>query len=161
MEAMVGPRFGFPLVHAAVRVVGGESNPAKDADVAFAQAAGQALREAMDEATIDLLEPVMAFEITAPSEFMSGIIAELNSCRAEISDVLADSPILNRIDPVYRYYREHRGEYFIEPVEGGRRVYEEAGERHRSPTLSTHLTHALAVAMILAGLGGFFVSRRW
>ena len=93
------------------------------------------------------------------SDFIFGDVKRLDP--GWIQDVLADSPILDRIDPVYRYYREHRGEYFIEPVEGGRRVYEEAGERHKSPTMSTHLSHAVAVAMILAGLGGFFVSRRW
>ena len=88
---MAGPRFGFPMVHAKLVVVGGEPHPARDSEVGYLQAASQALREALATASIDLLEPVMRFEITAPSEFMSGIIAELNSCRASITDVQADT----------------------------------------------------------------------
>jgi elongation factor G len=88
--AQSGPRFGFPLVQAVVRITGGGSSPAKDSDMGFSQAASIALREAMAKARIELLEPVMAFEIRAPAEFMSGILAELNSCRAEIGDLLVD-----------------------------------------------------------------------
>ncbi len=93
LGAQVGPRFGFPLVHAVVRIVGGGSNPAKDADLGFAQAAATALRHALGDATIDLLEPVMSFEVQTPADFASGIIAELNSSRAEIADVRSEGPM--------------------------------------------------------------------
>jgi elongation factor G len=91
LGAMVGPRFGFPMVHARVAVVGGEPSGMRDSDVGYAQAANLALRDAMNDAGIDLLEPLMSFEITAPAEFMSGIIAELNACRADIQDVRVES----------------------------------------------------------------------
>ena len=42
-----------------------------------------------------------------------------------------------------------------------RRVFEKDGRRATPPLLNAHLFHALAVAMILAGLGGMFVARRW
>jgi elongation factor G len=90
LGAEVGPRFGYPLVGARLVARGGESVPARDAELAFAQAASLALREAMGQAGVDLLEPVMAFEITAPAEFMSGILAHLNSCRAQIGDLVVD-----------------------------------------------------------------------
>lgn len=57
--------------------------------------------------------------------------------------------------------RDDRGVYYIEPVDGGRRVFEMAGWRKVTPTLNGHLAYALAVAMLLAGLGGLFIARRW
>ena len=83
--AQVGPRFGYPLVNALIRVTGGESRPRLDAELAFVQAAAIALRQAMGEAEVDLLEPVMSFEIQTPPEFVSGVIADLNARRAEVS----------------------------------------------------------------------------
>jgi elongation factor G len=88
--AGAGPRFGFPLVGARLVVKGGESRPETDTEPAFRQAAAQALREAMQASRVALLEPVMQFEIEAPDEFMSGIIADLNANHAEITDVHQD-----------------------------------------------------------------------
>jgi len=85
--AQVGPRFGFPLVRARVRVVGGESRPRLDAEPAFTQAAAAALRKALEDAEVDLLEPLMAFEVQTPAEFTSGIIADLNSRQAEVGGI--------------------------------------------------------------------------
>ncbi len=73
----------------------------------------------------------------------------------------ADDPLLERLDPRYMYHGTYRGAYYPLEVEGGRRIYEEYSRRHRPPMLNAHLFHALAVAMILAGLGGLFVARRW
>ncbi|MEM7309510.1 MAG: elongation factor G [Planctomycetota bacterium] len=89
-SAQNGPRFGFPLVGARLVVRGGESRPDTDSEVGFTLAAAQALREAMGAAEIALLEPMMAFEIEAPDEFMSGIIADLNANKADITDVSQD-----------------------------------------------------------------------
>lgn len=90
LAAQTGPLFGFPLVDARIRVTGGGSNPQQDSEVAFVQAANQALRKALDTATVELIEPLMAFEIESPAEFASGIIADLNARRAEVGGVEAD-----------------------------------------------------------------------
>ena len=76
-----------------MRVVGGESHPDSDAEIAFTQAAGQALRLAMQDAEIALLEPLMAFEVEAPDEYMSGIIADLNGHKADIAEVRAEAGV--------------------------------------------------------------------
>jgi elongation factor G len=89
-SAGVGPRFGFPLVGARILVKGGESRPETDAELAFVQAGAQALRQAMQAAGVALLEPLMRFEIEAPDEYMSGIIADLNASKADIADVRQD-----------------------------------------------------------------------
>ena len=89
LSAQVGPRFGYPLVHGRVRVTGGESRARLDSEIGFVQAAQAALRQAMGEAQVDLLEPLMAFEIQTPAEFASGVIADLNGRRAEVEGVEA------------------------------------------------------------------------
>jgi elongation factor G len=90
VEAQVGPRFGFPLLHARVRVRGGQTDPRRDSEQAFVQAGAQALRQALEKSEIALLEPWMSFEIQVPGEFSSGIIADLNARKAEVGDVQAE-----------------------------------------------------------------------
>ena len=90
LESEVGPRFSYPLTGLEIEVTGGESRPEIDAEPGFVQAASQALRAALASAEVALLEPVMAFEIGAPSEFISGIIGDLNAKKAEISDLTAE-----------------------------------------------------------------------
>jgi elongation factor G len=93
LDTQVGPRFGYPLARIALRVVGGRSDPRRDAEMAFTQAANQALREALEAAAVQLLEPLMAFEVQTPAEFASGIIADLNSRRAELTEVESEGAI--------------------------------------------------------------------
>jgi elongation factor G len=92
LEAHSGPRFGHPLVHVGIRVTGGESDPRRDAELGFVQAAAQALRAALEASDVGLFEPEMAFEIQSPAEFASGIIADLNSRKASVEDVRSDGP---------------------------------------------------------------------
>jgi len=90
LELDVGPRFGFPLGAVRVTITGGESHPDSDAEAGFTQAASMALREAFGATKIVLLEPLMAFSIEAPSEFMSGIIGEMNAKKADIRELGAE-----------------------------------------------------------------------
>ena len=48
-EATSGPRFGFPLVAASIRVLGAERHRERESDVAYSMAGVQALRQAMKE----------------------------------------------------------------------------------------------------------------
>jgi elongation factor G len=93
VDAQSGPRFGFPLIHTRIRVVGGATDPTRDSEVAFTQAANLALRQALDAAGAGLFEPLMSFEIQCPAEFSSGIIADLGGRKAEVSDVHSDGPL--------------------------------------------------------------------
>ena len=93
LEAHVGPRFGFPLSQVRLRVVGGSSDPRRDAEMGFAQAASLALRDALERARVVVLEPLMAFEIQTPAEFASGIIADLGARKAEVEEVQADGAL--------------------------------------------------------------------
>jgi elongation factor G len=93
LDAHAGPRFGFPLIRARIRVVGGSSDPRRDSEVGFVQAASLALREALAAGRVALFEPLMSFEIQAPAEFSSGILADLNARRAEVSEVVAEGSL--------------------------------------------------------------------
>jgi len=92
-EAQSGPRFGYPLVAASVRVVGAERHRERESEVAYAMAAIHALRQAMKEAPACLLEPRMALEVTVPEEFSSGVIADLASRRAEVGEVISEGDL--------------------------------------------------------------------
>ena len=89
-EALSGPRFGFPLVSALIRVTALERHRERESEAAYAQAATLALREAMRAAPACLLEPQMRFEIESPEEFASGIIADLGSRKAEVEEVVSE-----------------------------------------------------------------------
>ncbi|MFO1011500.1 MAG: elongation factor G [Planctomycetota bacterium] len=93
LETHVGPRFGFPLSQVKIAVVGGSSDPRRDAEMGFAQAASQALREALSRSEVVVLEPLMRFEIESPAEFSSGILADLGSRKAEVREVSADGAV--------------------------------------------------------------------
>ena len=91
LEAQVGPRFGYPMVRAAIEIGAVEVREGKTSDVAFVQAGVVALRQAISAAECAIEEPMMAFEIQTPSEFSSGIIADLNARDAELSEVVAEA----------------------------------------------------------------------
>ncbi len=85
--ARSGPLLGYPLVDCEVLVSGGESRGPKDSEVAFAQAAGQALREALSRAGVRLLEPRMAVEVRCPREFASAILGDLQARGTQVEHV--------------------------------------------------------------------------
>jgi len=92
-EAQVGPRFGYPLSGAAISVGETRTKEGRESEAAYVQAAVAALRQAMPAEGVELEEPLMAFEIQTPAEYSSGIIADLNSRRAELSDVGAEEDL--------------------------------------------------------------------
>jgi len=89
----VGPRLGFPLAGTRVEMVGGESRPKLDTELAFVQAAVGALREAAARAEVEVLEPVVSLEVNVPAEFAGGVIADLHARRAEIESVESVGPL--------------------------------------------------------------------
>lgn len=88
--ALVGPRFGFPLIHARATLVAVDAEGAASRSQALVQAAGLAMREAMATASCELLEPLAAFEIDVPAEHASGVLADLASKHAKIGEVVAE-----------------------------------------------------------------------
>jgi len=84
-----GPLHGFPLVGARVRVLGFEAPQGELGELALAQAAQLALREAASRAQVELLEPLVSLSIELPPEFAGGAIGDLNARGAAIEEVSA------------------------------------------------------------------------
>jgi elongation factor G len=105
-SAGVGPRFGFPLVGVRMRLLEGASHPRNDAEMAYVQAAASAFREASERADVELLEPLMEFEVHVPSEFASGVIADLNARRAELDSVQSAGVlrVVHGLAPLHRMF---------------------------------------------------------
>lgn len=88
LESMqAGPVAGFPAIGVTVTLVGGSFDAAISDENAFKVAAGQALRTALREAAPILLEPVMMIEVLVPEDYLSNVIADLNSRRAQVNNV--------------------------------------------------------------------------
>jgi len=93
LGAQIGPRFGFPLAGLRVAVVGAEIRPELLSEAALAQTAAEALRTGLASAGVALLEPMMEFEIAAPSESMSAILGDLNGRSAEVRELTAEGDL--------------------------------------------------------------------
>ncbi|MBP5232588.1 MAG: elongation factor G [Planctomycetes bacterium] len=78
---------GYPLIKMKVTVTAGATRENCLADSAFTAATDAAIRDAITNAGADLLEPLMAIEVTTPDEFVGAIIHDLNGRRAEIHEI--------------------------------------------------------------------------
>lgn len=83
-EAEGGGTVGFPLMHVKITLLDANYREGETTEVAIQAAANQAVRQALDEAGIVLLEPIMKLEIVTPEDFLGNIQADLNARRAVI-----------------------------------------------------------------------------
>jgi elongation factor G len=81
-EAMTaGPVAGFPVRDVRVRLVDGSYHSVDSSEQAFRTAGAIAMRQAMEQATPVLLEPIMLVTITVPEDSVGDVIGDLNSRR--------------------------------------------------------------------------------
>ena len=78
-----GP-LGFPVVDLAVTLTDGSYHTVDSSDAAFQAAARLAMAEALPKAKPVLLEPILAVEITVPSEALSKASALVTGRRGQI-----------------------------------------------------------------------------
>ncbi len=76
-----GILLGYQLIDLGVLLKAGSYSEENSSEMAFTSAASIAFRNALENASPVLLEPVMSIEILCPEEFMGDILGNLNSRR--------------------------------------------------------------------------------
>ncbi len=127
VEAMSnGVLAGYPLVDMKVAVYDGTYHEVDSSDIAFKIAGSYALQQAVKEAGLILLEPIMKLEVTTPADFMGGVIGDLSSRRAQIldTDTRGTSKIITAMVPlaeisgyatIVRSLTQGRASFYLEP----------------------------------------------
>jgi elongation factor G len=88
IDAMAeGPFAGCPMVDINAVVLDGSAHEVDSSDQAFRICARTAFREACKQAGLELLEPVMSVEVTAPDEYVGAVTSSLCSKRGRIGQM--------------------------------------------------------------------------
>ena len=82
-----GPLGGYPLVDLKVSLVDGSYHQVDSSELAFRSAGVLAIREGASKAAPVLLEPIAGLEVVTPGEFLSDVIADLGTRRAQIRTI--------------------------------------------------------------------------
>ena len=76
-----GDLAGYPVIGVRVTLVDGSYHSVDSSEMAFRIAGSMAFKKAYSEADPVLLEPIMAVEVTSPSDTVGDVIGDLNSRR--------------------------------------------------------------------------------
>ena len=101
-EMAAGPYAGFPMVDIRVTVLDGSMHEVDSSEQAFRTCGRMGFREACLVAGLELLEPIMNVEVTAPEEFTGSVTGNLCSKRGRIAgmDSRANAVILRATVPL-------------------------------------------------------------
>ncbi len=83
-EMAEGPYAGFPMVDIRVIITDGSMHDVDSSEQAFRTCGRMGFREACVRAGLELLEPVMTVEVTAPEEYTGAITSSLCSKRGRV-----------------------------------------------------------------------------
>ena len=82
-----GPLGGYPLVDMKVSLVDGSYHTVDSSEMAFRSAGMLGIREGVPKAAPCLLEPIADLEVVTPGEFLSDVIGDLGTRRAQIRTI--------------------------------------------------------------------------
>ncbi len=86
-----GPLAAFPVINCEIFLRDGRYHDVDSSDMAFRIASRQAMRQAINQASPVLLEPVMKVEVATPDEYQGTIIGDLSSRRGLIQGSESDA----------------------------------------------------------------------
>ncbi|HAA94075.1 MAG TPA: elongation factor G, partial [Dehalococcoidia bacterium] len=82
-----GPLAGYPLVDLKVSLVDGSFHQVDSSELAFRSAGMLAIREGAPKCVPVLLEPIADLEVVTPGEYLSEVIGDLGTRRAQIQSI--------------------------------------------------------------------------
>ncbi|HEY5848559.1 MAG TPA: elongation factor G-like protein EF-G2 [Microlunatus sp.] len=84
LQLAKGVLSGYPVVDVKITLVDGKAHSVDSSDMAFQTAAASALREAANESTVAILEPIDALEITVADDSVGSVLADLRGRRGQV-----------------------------------------------------------------------------
>jgi elongation factor G len=117
---------GFPATDIKVTVYDGTYHDVDSSEMAFKLAGSYAVKDAFQYAKPLILEPIMKFEVSTPSEFLGAVIGDLSSRRGQIngtedshgfSTIHAFVPLeaISGYATTIRSLTQGRGSFYMEP----------------------------------------------
>jgi len=117
---------GYPVIDVKTTLIDGSYHEVDSSEFAFKTASEYAFKDALKKANPVILEPIMKLEVFVPNEYLSIVIADLNSRRSKILSISekknlkvikADVPLANIFDyaDILRNLTQGRSFYTIEP----------------------------------------------
>ena len=88
--AQIGPRGGYPLARARIVVRDTRRPLDLGSEAGVLQALGSAWHDVLGHLEVELHEPLMAFEVLTPSEYAGGVLGDLQSRGAQMSEVQSE-----------------------------------------------------------------------
>ncbi len=117
---------GYPVKDVRVRVYDGSYHTVDSSEMAFKVAGSQAMKQALEQASPVLLEPIMLVTVNAPEDSVGDVIGDLNSRRgrplgmepvgAGMTDIKAEVPMAEMLSyaPDLRSITGGQGEFTME-----------------------------------------------
>jgi elongation factor G len=78
---------GYPLVDVGIVLEGGSCEEGKSSELAFSVCASMACKNALKDAKLALLEPIMDVEVFVPDAYMGDAISDLNSRGGKVESI--------------------------------------------------------------------------
>lgn len=117
---------GYPIVDMKIELYDGTYHDVDSSEIAFKIAGSMAVEQAVRQANLVMLEPIMKIEVSTPEEFMGDIIGDLSSKRSQIQGTESKGifTVINAIGPLaemsgyatkLRSISQGRASFYMEP----------------------------------------------
>ena len=116
---------GYPVQDVKVTLFDGQHHSVDSSEMAFKIAGSMAFKDAMENATPTLMEPIMTVSVMVPEEYVGDVIGDLNSRRGRplgmepkgaVTEMKAEVPMAEMLDyaPDLRAITGGQGEYSMD-----------------------------------------------